>query len=629
MTYCKNLRLSVACLFVAGAAFAMPTREQLQKVQSEVNEVMSPDIQAVKQGKMAPEQAAAKAERFANDVTDEASKFLLLKGAFGLYMKSRKYDEAQKTLDRLTTEVKDVPDDVLVDIIRSKLKGLSKKDGGAIFALYERANARLRSRGDIAKYEKTLKQNPSDFVTRRRLALCRATLGDWKGASDDFALAGGKLAQAATAEKAGKLVDAAGLWWDASDDDAEVVREHAAALYAQLLAEGKLTGLKKALAEKRAAECPPVEKIAVKASVAKSPTLEKRTSSSAETAKASPAKIVKLPTKTFDLGKGVKVEFIQCPAGTFTMGAGPELWNSDYTVLKHREGKWSLKRDNTNPLYPHQVKITRPFWMAKYPVTVEMFEAAAAGGRKMRECEKAMGPKQIVLGRIAEWDKLCENLTWKWRRELPRGYVVRPPTSAEFEYAFKANSTDETDLHVAVWQKHIFPFPEDWADYVTPAYEIIKYLIDKGLAVEKTEAFLHRHGVPGRRSVQYGSPWLSYMDDDRIGMLYGMAGTHRPNAWGFHDLFIDTCTLDTSGEAKPYPQTCQYASFETDPFMYDESDLKTHFREFGNVYFPYDPFTRSPKDHGTSLAYMKRLSQRGSCRLVIGPDLLKEKGLAK
>ena len=248
--------LAVAGL-VASLAVAMPSRSDMKKVQGAVNEIMSADIQAMKAGKTAPEAAAAKAEGFAAEVTDEASKFLLLKGAFGLYVQGGKYDEALAALDRLSTEVKDVPDQVLADIIREKLKRISKKDGGAIFARYERIGERVRCAGEIAQCEKALKANPSDKDARRKLALCRATMGEWKAALDDFAQVGGTEAEAAKAESAGKLGEAADLWWGFGDDS-DLFREHAAALYTRALGDGKLKGLKKALAEKRVAEMGPV-----------------------------------------------------------------------------------------------------------------------------------------------------------------------------------------------------------------------------------------------------------------------------------------------------------------------------------------------------------------------------------
>ena len=124
----RTILLAISSAF-ALAAVAMPSRSDLKKVQSTVNELMADDIAAMKGGKQTPEGAAAKAEELAGLATDEASKFLLRKGAFGLYVEGRKYDEALAALDRLSAEVKDVPDQVLADIIREKLKRIPRKNG--------------------------------------------------------------------------------------------------------------------------------------------------------------------------------------------------------------------------------------------------------------------------------------------------------------------------------------------------------------------------------------------------------------------------------------------------------------------------------------------------------------------
>ena len=93
----RTILLAISSAF-ALAAVAMPSRSDLKKVQSAVNELMADDIAAMKGGKQTPEGAAAKAEELA-------------------------------ALDRLSAEVKDVPDQVLADIIREKLKRIPRKNG--------------------------------------------------------------------------------------------------------------------------------------------------------------------------------------------------------------------------------------------------------------------------------------------------------------------------------------------------------------------------------------------------------------------------------------------------------------------------------------------------------------------
>ena len=250
------MRKQVLCLVVsllfAQFAAAMPSRSELKKVQSTVNELMADDIAAMKGGKQTPEGTAAKAEELAGLATDEASKFLLLKGAFGLYVQGGKYEEAVAALDRLTAAVKDVPDKVLADIVREKLKRIPRKDGGIIFDLYERIDRRQRFAGEIAALEKKLKESPSDKSVRQQLAVRLAQTDKWNEALGEFARLGGKEADAVKAESSDPAA-AADFWWtyQADDEGADAFRAHATELYRKAVADGKLKGLRLALAKKR------------------------------------------------------------------------------------------------------------------------------------------------------------------------------------------------------------------------------------------------------------------------------------------------------------------------------------------------------------------------------------------
>lgn len=61
---------------------------------------------------------------------------------------------------------------------------------------------------------------------------------------------------------------------------------------------------------------------------------------------------VDLPkTRTFDLGNGVNMEMVLIPAGTFMMGSP--------------ESEAERSDDETQ----HQVTISKPYYLGKYPVT--------------------------------------------------------------------------------------------------------------------------------------------------------------------------------------------------------------------------------------------------------------------
>ena len=189
----------------------MPTRNELKKVQSVVNELMADDIAAMKSGKLKASQVAANAENLARDAQGEAAKFLLYKGAFGLYVQGGSYDEAIRAIEHLTDAVKDVPDKVLADILRDKLKRIPKKNGSAIFNLYDGICRRMDAAKEREKLERQLRASPADKAVRRQLAVRCAQAGDWKAAREHFAALGGEEAAAVKAEES-DIAEAADFW---------------------------------------------------------------------------------------------------------------------------------------------------------------------------------------------------------------------------------------------------------------------------------------------------------------------------------------------------------------------------------------------------------------------------------
>ena len=190
----------------------MPSRSELKKVQSLVNELMASDLQAMKSGKLKPSQVAANAEKLAGDAEGEAAKFLLYKGAFGLYVQGGSYDEALSAIDHLNAAVRGIPDKVLAEILREKLKRIPKKNGSAIFNRYDGICRRMAAAEERGKLEKQLKASPADKQTRRLLAVRCAQMGDWEAAREHFSKLRGKEADAVKAEGS-NFAEAADFWW--------------------------------------------------------------------------------------------------------------------------------------------------------------------------------------------------------------------------------------------------------------------------------------------------------------------------------------------------------------------------------------------------------------------------------
>ena len=155
-----------------------------------------------------------------------------------------------------------------------------------------------------------------------------------------------------------------------------------------------------------------------------------------------------LPEKeelTVDLGNGVKLTMVPIFAGSFIMGS-PEL-----------------DKDAANEERPqHPVRITKPFYMGKYLVTQEQWEAVMHNNPS-----KFRGPKNPVDS-VSRDD--CQHFLEKLREIIPRvglappfsgeGFVFCLPTEAQWEYACRAGSMtrfsfghDESELGDYAWYR--------------------------------------------------------------------------------------------------------------------------------------------------------------------------------
>jgi len=114
-----------------------------------------------------------------------------------------------------------------------------------------------------------------------------------------------------------------------------------------------------------------------------------------------------------DLGGGVKLELVFIRPGKFMMG-------SPATEAKRTETELQ-----------HQVTLTQPFHMGKYPVTQEQYEMLMG-----KNPSTTKGPKNPVD--MVSWDDAQDFCT-----KLSKGTqkTVRLPTEAEWEYACRAGTT--------------------------------------------------------------------------------------------------------------------------------------------------------------------------------------------
>jgi formylglycine-generating enzyme required for sulfatase activity len=119
-------------------------------------------------------------------------------------------------------------------------------------------------------------------------------------------------------------------------------------------------------------------------------------------------------TFTLDLAAGVKMEFVLIRPGSFQMG--------------------SAKSSNTEEKPIHKVTISKPFYMGKYEVTQEQWQAVMGSNPS-----NFKGPKNPV--EMVSWND-CQEFLKKINAKFP-GMGFRLPSEAEWEYACRAGSTTE------------------------------------------------------------------------------------------------------------------------------------------------------------------------------------------
>ena len=131
--------------------------------------------------------------------------------------------------------------------------------------------------------------------------------------------------------------------------------------------------------------------------------------------------------RVLDLGGGLTVELVLIPAGEFTMGSP----DSEPTPAFHSDTE-SLQ---------HKVKITKPFYMSKYPITREQCLRFTKWYVSDFHDPKQY-PDIATNGRLPA-DSVAWNDCTDWCKEAAKqtGRNVRLPTEAEWEYACRAGTT--------------------------------------------------------------------------------------------------------------------------------------------------------------------------------------------
>jgi formylglycine-generating enzyme required for sulfatase activity len=117
---------------------------------------------------------------------------------------------------------------------------------------------------------------------------------------------------------------------------------------------------------------------------------------------------------TLKIADKLTLKCVYIPPDTFLMGTPVYMW--PYFVEE----------------YPHQVTLTKPYYMAEIPITQEMYEAVM--GNNPSTVKEPQLPVQNP--RFADVEKFCRILSEK------NGKKVRLPTDAEWEYAARVGTSN-------------------------------------------------------------------------------------------------------------------------------------------------------------------------------------------
>lgn len=606
-------------ILMIGGAFAGPvpvgTKSEVQKAKGLIDDLVASGV------------GAEKLVSMASETEKGPERFWLYLNAFTLQAKEGEYAKATETLKALQQNVTDIPEVNIVNLIERNI-GKKIAESPELAAMLKESKTRLAAQRLAAKLRQSIRKNPKDVSLNASLGEALAANGDWSAALKAFSEAKGKVSDIADAELQGKrTMGIAEFWWDYKPcrelASSAAFKAHAADIYTALIKDGKLSVVEKALAENRAAsfscvdadirdseskttqngtldvlendsipkffrKCLPespdhrskltgmrliaeCKNCATKiASASKVPAVEQRNAVGGNDAQCQDDGRPQRPNGLNDVDRknlpklwsapGVKEHvlkrsdggddliFVECPPGDFVMG---------------------FREENGLAFSKHRVTLTYLFWMLKTQLTWGQFYMPGVSERGKGDRH---GCNSFSCEQMSAYLH-CLNL--KYASQIPKGYVIRFPTFAEYQYAYRANSKDPSD-----------PYTHD------------------AFVGDERKRICHdnntRKGWNGDRRT-WPRVWPA-----EVGLL-------EPNAWGLYDMCGNgfTYLCDRVNPDLSDATHFSFAEHETDPIIYEDDAGRMLMRGGDNPDWLHKDFFCTWRWAFT-------------CRLVVGPDLEKK-----
>lgn len=136
--------------------------------------------------------------------------------------------------------------------------------------------------------------------------------------------------------------------------------------------------------------------------------------------------------RDFDLPGGTKITFVLIPPGKFLMGATEAQFKYDSAQAKAKNDKVWLNKWLPLQVPQHRVRITKPFYLAKYEMTQAQWQAITGNNPS-----ESIGPNLPVTN--VNWND-CQSMLEALNELKHIGIQFKLPTEAQWEHACRAGT---------------------------------------------------------------------------------------------------------------------------------------------------------------------------------------------